>query len=217
MPAITVRVIIFVYEVQYAWVKWGSARSSIFTIVNGTRQGSILSPALFALYVDELLVELRALGIGCHVAGVYMGAVGFCDDILLLAPTRDGMQVMIDTCERFARKYNLQFSTDPDPSKSKSKCIFVCGLNRKKEEPVPLVLNGKDLPWVESALHLGHVLHESGTMNQDIKAKRAGFIGESTECRERFGFASPCDVLKAVKVYVGQSLWEQLDDLEPWL
>ena len=66
---------------------------------------------------DELLVELRALGIGCKVAGVYMGAVGFCDDLLLLAPTRDGMHVMIDTCERFAKSFNLQFSTDPDPTK----------------------------------------------------------------------------------------------------
>ena len=72
MPAIVVRVIVFVYEEQYAWVKWGSSRSSLFKIVNGTRQGSILSPALFALYVDELIVELRSLGIGCHVAGVYM-------------------------------------------------------------------------------------------------------------------------------------------------
>ena len=96
---------------------------------------AILSPVLFALYVDELLVELRTLGIGCNVAGVYMEAVGFCDDLLLLAPTRDGMKVMINTCERFAKKYNLQFSTDPDPNKSKSKCIFVCGLNRKMEKP----------------------------------------------------------------------------------
>ena len=32
--------------------------------------GSILSPVLFALYVDELLIELRALGIGCKVAGI---------------------------------------------------------------------------------------------------------------------------------------------------
>lgn len=76
------------------------------------------------------------------------------------------------------------------------------------------MLNGKQLPWVDSAPHLGHVLHESGTMDHDIKAKRATFIGDSTECRESFGFASPCDVLKAVKVHVGShygsNLW-QLD------
>ena len=67
-----------------------------------------MSPALFAVYVDNLLVELRTLGVGCRVAGVYMRAVGFCDDLLLLAPTRDGMQLMLDTCQRFAAKYNLQ-------------------------------------------------------------------------------------------------------------
>jgi hypothetical protein len=72
MPAIVVRVIIFVYEEQYAWVSWCVSKSSVFSIVNVTRQGSILSPALFALYVNELLVELRVLGIGCQVAGVYI-------------------------------------------------------------------------------------------------------------------------------------------------
>ena len=81
----------------------------IFSIVNGTRQGSILSPSLFAVYVDDLLVELRSLGVGCKVAGIFMGAVGFCDDLLLLAPTRDGMQVMLDTCQRFAARHNLIF------------------------------------------------------------------------------------------------------------
>ena len=117
MPATIVRVIVRVYEEQYAWVKWGNSRSCRFSIVNGTRQGSILSPALFAVYVDDLLVELRKLGVGCKVAGVYMGAMGFCDDLLLLAPTRDGMQVMLDTCHRFADRVKLKFSTDPNPEK----------------------------------------------------------------------------------------------------
>ena len=81
MPPIVVRTLIAVYEDQYAWVKWGGARSRMFTIRNGTRQGSILSPALFAVYLDELLQELRSLGVGCYVAGMYCGAVGFCDDI----------------------------------------------------------------------------------------------------------------------------------------
>ena len=87
--------------------------------------------------MDELLVELRRLGIGCRVADVFMGAVGFCDDLLLLASTRDGMQVMLDTCQRFASKFNLMFSTDPNPEKSKTKCIFVCGKSKNLQKPAP--------------------------------------------------------------------------------
>ena len=75
--------------------------------------------------------------------------------------------------------------------------LILCGVY------VPLVLDGKELPWVESALHLGHVLHESGSMDQDVKVKRATFIEESTKVRETFEFASPTEVLRAVKVYVG--------------
>ena len=55
-------------------MKWGKAKSKQFKIVNGTRQGSVLSPALFSLYMDELLVELRKLGVGCHIGGVFYGA-----------------------------------------------------------------------------------------------------------------------------------------------
>ena len=141
-----------------------------------------------------------------------MGAVGFCDDILLLAPTRDGMQVVLDTCQRFATKFNLMFSTDPNPEKSKTKCIFVCGRSRNLQKPAPLFLDGKVLPWVESAAHLGNVIHESGTMDKDAKLKRASFIRESTELRETFGFASPSEVLRSVKLYAGSHygsmLWQ---------
>ena len=62
-----------------------------------------------------------------------MGAVGFCDDILLLAPTRDGIKLMLDTCQLFAAMYNLKLSTDPNPEKSKTKCIFVCGKSRARD------------------------------------------------------------------------------------
>ena len=162
--------------------------------------------------MDDLLVELRRLGIGCKVAGVYMGAVGFCDDLLLMAPTRDGMQVMLDTCQRFALKYNLMFSTDPNPEKSKTKCIFVCGRKKTLQKPDPLHLDGKVLPWVESAVHLGNFIHESGSMDKDAKVKRATFIRESTDLRESFGFASPSEILRAVKLYAGShygsSLWQ---------
>ena len=59
LPAIVIRTLIFVYQEQQAWVRWGRATSIKFPILNGTRQGSVLSPALFVIYMDELLVELK--------------------------------------------------------------------------------------------------------------------------------------------------------------
>ena len=144
------------------------------------------------------------------------GGYGIFDD-LLLAPTRDGMQLMLDTCQRFATDVNLQFSTDPNPEKRKTKCIFVCGRAQAKKKPVNLILDGKQLPWVESDAHLGHVLHQSGTMDKDVGMKWARFIDESI--RETFGFASPMEILCAVKLYVGTGshygcmLWDLGSDM----
>ena len=170
------------------------------------------SPALLSVYLDLLIKELRGLGVGCHVGALYMGVVVYADDVLLLAPTRGAMQMMLDTCESYAEEHNIMFSTDPNPSKSKTKCIFVCGASRNLSRPAPLTLCGRDLPWVSTATHLGHELHESGTMEYDAAIKRATFINQSVEIRETFGFASPIEVISALKVYCssfyGCMLWD---------
>ena len=142
-----------------------------------------------------------------------MGAVGFCDDILLLAPTRSAMVDMLLVCEQFATRNNLQFSTDPDPRKSKTKCIFVCGSDRNLQKPANLSLFGTDLPWVSSATHIGYELHEDGTMNCDARIRRAQFIDKSTGIREMFAFASPVEVLSAVRVYACDFYGAMLCDL----
>ena len=49
LPAIVVRSLMAVYEEQYAWVSWGNAKSELFPILNGTRQGSVASPALWSI------------------------------------------------------------------------------------------------------------------------------------------------------------------------
>ena len=36
MPPIVVCVLMYMYEEQYAWIRWGHARSEIFPIINGT-------------------------------------------------------------------------------------------------------------------------------------------------------------------------------------
>jgi hypothetical protein len=56
----------------------------------------------------------------------------------------------------------------------------------KVRKPVNVQLYGVDLPFVKTANHLGHQLSEECTMNQDIRCKKAEFIGNTTDVREMF-------------------------------
>ena len=49
------------------------------------------------------------------------------------------------------------------------------------EKPAPLLLCGKALPYVAHATHLGHKLHEDGTMTMDANMRRGAFIGKCME------------------------------------
>ena len=73
------------------------------------------------------------------------------------------------------------------------------------------MLGGNFLPWVSTATHLGHELYESGKIDHDAKVNRAEFIDKSVEIRETFDFASPVEVLQALKIYCssfyGSMLW----------
>ena len=213
VPPIVIRVLIFVYEEQEGCVKLVGVRSSTFKLTNGTRQGSVLSPVLFAVYLDGLLVELHTLGVGCHVAGVWFGAACYADDLILLAPTRTAMTMMLELCDKYAVSHNLEFSTDPDPAKSKSKCIFMCGSSRNVSYPVKVQLNGNDLPWVETGTHIGHELHQMCNMDFDIKTKRAKFINTSSDIIDIFRFAHPDQVLRAISLYCGHCYGSMLWDL----
>jgi hypothetical protein len=111
------------------------------------------------------------------------------------------MVIMLREAELWAAEFNVTLSTDPNPKKSKSKIIFMCGHNKRLAKPVPLSLCGRVLPWVASATHLGHEIHESGEMTYDSQVKRAQYIGKSVEVRDSFGFASPPEVLTALNLY----------------
>jgi len=48
--------------------------SHTFSVENGFKQGGIVSPVLFRLYIDELLQSLRESKVGCYIGNVYTGA-----------------------------------------------------------------------------------------------------------------------------------------------
>ena len=67
--------------------KWGNAYSDCFSVRCGTKQGGILSPDFFALYIDDLIKILRLKGIGCHILNLFVACILFADDMTLMEPT----------------------------------------------------------------------------------------------------------------------------------
>ena len=53
----TVRLLMSWYRQQTMQVKW-STNSSTFTVTSGVRQGGVMSPYLFAVYLGEFLNQL---------------------------------------------------------------------------------------------------------------------------------------------------------------
>ena len=61
--------IIYVYEEQQGCVKLSGISTATFSITNGTRQGSVMSPTLFAVYLDGLQELYRAVDVMLQVCG----------------------------------------------------------------------------------------------------------------------------------------------------
>ena len=75
------------YTKQEMLAGWGNARSDAFTMSNGIRQGSVLSPHLFNLYVDDLSHLLDSTGVECDIGGLPANNFYYADDLALLCPS----------------------------------------------------------------------------------------------------------------------------------
>ena len=133
--------------------------SSSFTVSNRVGPGKILAGYAYCCYCYELNDILSDSGYGCMIQGDYAGVFGLSDDDFLLSPSISGLDGMIKIAEDFSISHGLKFSTDPNPTKSKTK--YIAWL--KKPRPLPsLYLGGNPLPWVKKIHHLGVTITNEG-------------------------------------------------------
>ena len=91
-----VRILVFWYQTQQLCIKWSGSTSRFFTISNRVRQGGILSPKIFALYMNRLTDELSNSYAGCYINDKCIIHIMYADDICLMAPTATAMQNLLD-------------------------------------------------------------------------------------------------------------------------
>ena len=73
-------------------VRWNGKLGTAFPVLCGVRQGGILSPFLFAIYVDDLISSLRQCGYGVHIGNLFVGCVVYADDIVFRGFWRESVK-----------------------------------------------------------------------------------------------------------------------------
>ena len=208
IPPLFLRVIIFSYLHQKCAVKWGNFESDQFSVSNGVRQGAVLSPVFFNVYLDELFIILKNCGLGCMIDHFYYGLLGYADDCALLSPSRNALQKMLNICSKYFHKHGIKISTNTILAKSKTKCLAF----NVQEKPADIILYNRILPWVDSYKHLGHFLTSDEDMCHDLLQKRAEFIGKIHALRQEMGDQNPIVFMSLVSIYLcsfyGSNLWD---------
>jgi hypothetical protein len=143
VPLYLVKILVVWYTSQDMKVRWGRCVSEPFNVSNGIKQGGVLSPWLFNLYMDKLSIELSKLNIGARLAGRIMNHLGYADDLCIMSLTSCGMQRLLQCCDEYAIEHDLLFNG------AKSVCMLFKPRNLKLHVLPDLVLNGKTLLYAE--------------------------------------------------------------------
>ena len=193
IPVPIARFLLRWYRSQLVCVRWNSIDSSKFSVRNGVRQGGVLSPNLFTVYVDSLLDALRASGRGCYWHSLFAGAFCYADDLAILAPSADGLRKMLSVCEEFASSHRVRFN----PAKIQLIC-FGTAVNCSCSDT--FIFCGRRLAMLDSVVHLGSYLTVNLSDDLDIRMKTMDFIRQANAVLLRFHFAD-----RALKTHLFRS------------
>ena len=106
------------YSRLKASVGMNGSYSNMFNITRGARQGSVLSPRFFCIFLNSLLVDLECSNAGVRIGPDSYHSFAYADDINLFSATVGGLQSLIDICLAYSKKWRFNFGI------AKSKCMI---------------------------------------------------------------------------------------------
>lgn len=141
------------------WSKDGVTDS--FDTTMGLRQGCVLSPTMFSLFINDLPGALEG---GCNFGGEKVNVLMYADDIVLMSPTATGLQHMIKNLEVYCKTWNLQVNL------SKSK-IMVVRNGGKLARNDKWWYNGERIQVVNEYKYLGVIITSNLSWEKHFKEK----------------------------------------------
>ena len=164
------RVLRAYYSDVQSCCKVGSERTDWFDVETGLRQGCVMSPILFDIFIDGLIGELRAVKRGVPIdpggdpCGERLNVLAYADDLVLLAESEWDLQILMrqvaSWCRRFRLKVNMK----------KTKVVV---FGKKSCEKFQFTMDGEQVEQLDEYKYLGIVMHRDGRVGM-TKTKEAG-------------------------------------------
>ena len=186
---------VWLIQILYEWygkcfcsVKWGNAFSRIFKITQGVRQGGVLSPLLYALYVDDALCKLNQMDFGCYVSGLMISALMYADDVILIAPSVVALQKLISLCQSEFEDLYLHFNV--------TKCAAMrVGPRYKSVCSTLVVAGGVSISWVSEIKYLGVVISQGLFLKVNVHYNKVKFFNSFNSLYAKLGNQYSIDTL----------------------
>ena len=150
-------------------VRWVDNYSEFFSVACGVRQGGVLSPYLFAIYVDDIIEKIKKSDLGCRLGVKQIAIILYADDILLLAPSVEALQKLFDIVEDELKALDMTLNT------KKSVCVRF-GPRYQSECYNLRSLNGDEISWVSTCRYLGVWLLASRNFKCDYSNSKKLFF-----------------------------------------
>ena len=153
---------------QSARVVWNNCKGDYFGISRGVRQGGILSPILFKLYVDDVIKHLTTLDIGCRFGLSRVNTIAYADDIVLLAENKHNINILYSEFCNEISSLNLKINIE----KTKVMLFYEGNSN----QPInSVLLGGNSFDVVKEFKYLGNMIYFNLSDESDVKLKLDNF------------------------------------------
>ena len=175
-------------------------KSDVIQLKSRIRQGGVLSPILFAVYVNNIILRLHNSGVGCHVSNVPMCVFMFADDLVLLSASIKDLQCLINLCLIELKELDVVINVN------KSKCVRIG--KRYKAVCVRLDIGFQEIMWHSSISYLGIHFEAFANLSVDLKNSRAKFYRTFNDIYSKVCRSSEIVILSFVKTFcLSSMLW----------
>ena len=178
-------------------MKYRSSFSEEWKIGNSVRQGGVLSGLFFCIYKDSLLSKISTLKFGCKLGITMSNIIAYADDIVLLAPSKYSLQMLINEAHIEATKLDLFFNFD----KTKTLTFTSCKQKSISSVEARHYIAGSPIGRVSSIRYLGFLLTSDLNDTDDVNRVKSRFYCNFNSILRKFSFTDIKVTLYLFKQY----------------